>query len=175
MTDTDGSAQASTTTYAEALGDRLRNVRAQQDLSLHDVERMSDGRYKASVLGAYERGERSVSVPRLRSLAEFYRVPLTELLPPQSGRIPAEPSAPLSGVRIDLTKLENAGLEGIDTITRFVGSIRSRRGDYNGRVITIRREDLRALAAVLDIPTSELRGRLGAAGIVPEEDAVDGW
>ncbi len=161
------------TTYAEALGERLRDVRTQQDLSLHDVERQSEGEYKASVLGAYERGERSVSVARLRGLADFYRVPLTELMPPQGGGAPAGDAAPLSGVRLDLTKLETAGLEAGETITRFVGSIQSRRGDYNGRIITIRRDDLRALAAVMDITSAELRERLQVAGIVPE-DEVDG-
>lgn len=164
-------ATGSITTYSEALGERLRNVRTQQNLSLHDVERMTEGEYKASVLGAYERGERSVSVPRLRGLADFYRVPLNELMPPQSGRGRIEETAPLSGVKIDLTRLETAGLPATETITRFVGSIRSRRGDYNGRIITIRREDLRALAAVLDVSTSELRERLTAAGIVPEPEA----
>lgn len=177
MADTATGAPGSATEYATALGDRLRNVRTQQDLSLHDVERLSDGEYKASVLGAYERGERSVSVARLRGLADFYRVPLTELMPPQPGRAQVEDATPLSGVRIDLTKLEASGLPATRTIARFVGSIQSRRGDYNGRMITIRREDLRALAAVLDISTGELRERLRAAGIVPEEDVVgrDAW
>lgn len=165
-------ATGSITSYAEALGERLRNVRTQQDLSLHDVERMSEGEYKASVLGAYERGERSVSVPRLRGLADFYRVPLKELMPPESDRSRTEETAPLSGVKIDLTRLETAGLPATETITRFVGSIQSRRGDYNGRIITIRREDLRALAAVLDISTGELRERLTAAGIVPEAEVA---
>lgn len=164
-------ASGSTTTYAEVLGERLRNVRTQQNLSLHDVERISEGEYKASVLGAYERGERAVSVARLRGLADFYRVPLNELMPPQGGRVRMEEATPLSGVKIDLTKLEDAGLPATEAITRFVGSIQSRRGDYNGRIITIRREDLRALAAVLDISTGGLRERLTSAGIVPEEEA----
>lgn len=160
------------TGYSDALGDRLRNVRTQQNLSLHDVERQSEGEFKASVLGAYERGERSVSVARLRGLADFYRVPLTELMPAQGAGGQPEDTAPLSGVRIDLTKLQVTGLEARETITRFVGSIQSRRGDYNGRIITIRRDDLRALAAVLDITTGELRERLQASGIVPEDEVT---
>lgn len=162
-------ADGSQTAYAESLGERLRNVRTQQNLSLHDVERMSEGEYKASVLGAYERGERSVSVARLRGLADFYRVPLTELMPAPAGRVPVESATPLGGIRLDLTKLDRSGLEGTETITRFVGSIQGRRGDYNGRVITIRRDDMRALAAVLDISPHELRQRLAAAGIVPDD------
>jgi transcriptional regulator with XRE-family HTH domain len=50
--------------YAERVGERLRNVRRQQRLSLQAVEASSDHEFKASVLGAYERGERAISVPR---------------------------------------------------------------------------------------------------------------
>src|ERR671937_1319276 len=67
--------------YAKALGARLRAIRAQQHLSLHGVERKSGGRWKAVVVGSYERGDRAVSVQRLAELAEFYGVPVAELLP----------------------------------------------------------------------------------------------
>jgi transcriptional regulator with XRE-family HTH domain len=66
--------------YAEQVGERLRNIRLQKGLSLHDVEERSDKEFKASVLGAYERGERSISVPRLQRLAIFYGVPVDHLL-----------------------------------------------------------------------------------------------
>jgi transcriptional regulator with XRE-family HTH domain len=36
--------------------------------------------FKASVLGAYERGERVMSVPRLKALARFYQVSIDHLL-----------------------------------------------------------------------------------------------
>src|SRR6266487_5934680 len=68
-------------TYAEQVGERLRNIRLQKELSLHDVEQGSNKEFKASVLGAYERGERSISVPRLQRLAMFYDVPVDHLLP----------------------------------------------------------------------------------------------
>ena len=55
--------------YAKALGARLRAVRAQQHLSLQGVERKSGGRWKAVVVGSYERGDRAVSVQRLAELA----------------------------------------------------------------------------------------------------------
>ena len=63
------------------VGERLRAIRRQKGLSLHDVEARSDQEFKASVLGAYERGERAISVPRLLRLAELYRVPPDQLLP----------------------------------------------------------------------------------------------
>ena len=63
------------------VGERLRAIRRQKGLSLHDVEARSDQEFKASVLGAYERGERAISVPRLLRLAELYEVPADQLLP----------------------------------------------------------------------------------------------
>src|SRR6267378_7226399 len=78
-----------TVNYAEAVGERLRNVRFQKTLSLHDVEVTSRDEFKASVLGAYERGERSISVPRLQRLARFYNVPVDQLLPREVGPEPA--------------------------------------------------------------------------------------
>ena len=67
--------------YARALGQRLRSIRAQQGMSLHGVEEKSDGRWKAVVVGSYERGDRAVTVAKLAELAEFYGVPVAELLP----------------------------------------------------------------------------------------------
>ena len=67
--------------YAKTLGARLRAIRTQQGLSLHGVEEKSRGRWKAVVVGSYERGDRSVTVQKLAELAEFYGVPVSELLP----------------------------------------------------------------------------------------------
>src|SRR4029077_16732323 len=67
--------------YAKRVGERLRAIRKQKDLSLQDVEQASREEFKASVLGAYERGERAISVPRLQRLAKFYNVPVDRLLP----------------------------------------------------------------------------------------------
>lgn len=154
--------------YAIELGERLRNVRQQQDLSLHDVEDASDGELKASVVGAYERGERAVSVSRLRALAEFYRVPVSSLLPATSGAPTARASS-RTGERlvIDLTALEYEGVadEERAVIERYVGAIQAQRGDYNGRVLTVRASDVRALAAVLDQEVPAFREHLTAVGV----------
>ena len=94
--------------YAEQVGERLRNIRLQKGLSLHDVEERSGKEFKASVLGAYERGERSVSVPRLQRLAIFYGVPVDHLLP-RMGPEAAEAASAGGGdeaVCIDLEALE---------------------------------------------------------------------
>ena len=59
-------------TTGARVGERLRAIRRQKGLSLHDVEARSTLEFKASVLGAYERGERAISVPRLLRLAEIF-------------------------------------------------------------------------------------------------------
>ena len=81
--------------YAHALGARLRSIRAQQGLCLHGVEEKSEGRWKAVVVGSYERGDRAVTVAKLAELAEFYGVPVAELLPDAQGHPArfAEPQA----------------------------------------------------------------------------------
>src|SRR5450631_3560958 len=80
--DDDEQEEAARVAYARAVGSRLRAVRKQMRLSLQAVEAMSEQEFKASVLGAYERGERAISVPRLQRLAKLYDVPVDQLLPP---------------------------------------------------------------------------------------------
>jgi hypothetical protein len=79
-------------TYAEAVGDRLHSVRLSKDLSLQDIEELSGKEFKTSVLGAYERGERSIAVPRLQRLALFYGVPVDYLLPRISPSVTMPPA-----------------------------------------------------------------------------------
>lgn len=150
--------------YAEQLGDRLRRVRQQQGLSLHEVESTSRGALKASVVGAYERGERAVSITRLQRLAEFYRVPVSELLPVERGSLAALAERGPELV-IDLVALEREG-ELEPAVRRYVAAIQARRGDYNGRVLSVRTADLELLAAVLDATPDDLRSQLLDAGVV---------
>ena len=97
----------SETPYNEAVGSRLRSIRKQKGLSLQDVEANSELEFKASVLGAYERGERSLSLPRMQRLASFYGVPVDQLLPRDDRSTPSsEHGIPTGGVRIDLNRLE---------------------------------------------------------------------
>src|SRR5205823_10867773 len=84
------------TGYGRKVGERLRAIRRQKGLSLQDVEAASKQEFKASVLGAYERGERAISVPRLQRLARFYTVPVDQLLPRED--------ADVRGDVVDLTE-----------------------------------------------------------------------
>jgi transcriptional regulator with XRE-family HTH domain len=157
-------------TYAQRVGERLRAIRLQKGLSLHDVEDASSKEFKASVLGAYERGERSISVPRLQRLAIFYGVPVDQLLPRLTdGEIVLDQTATIptrgDGVRIDLTKLKEAAAPEVEVLSRYLNMIQMARGDFNGKVLTVRDVDIRALAAVFDLSTDALTARLDDLGL----------
>lgn len=87
------------------LGEHIRKLRKQLGRSLHDVERSSNGDFKASVLGAYERGERAISVARLDALAKLYGVPLAAMLPTPGDGQDAAAERFMTAVRGELTRL----------------------------------------------------------------------
>lgn len=62
------------------IGSVLRDLRRDARMSQADVAAQSAGRFKATVLGAYERGERTVMVEKLVDLAEFYKVDPAHLM-----------------------------------------------------------------------------------------------
>jgi transcriptional regulator with XRE-family HTH domain len=162
--------------YAVKVGGRLRAIRKQKRLSLQDVEATSEQEFKASVLGAYERGERAISVPRLQRLARFYSVPVDQLLPRddevgpdsvidlESGTVTAR-AADDSKVTIDLHRLSQMEGSDAELLTRYLGYIQVQRGDFNGRMLTVRRDDLRAIACLLDVNPDSARGKLDELGL----------
>lgn len=171
MQDSETTSEANDSEYGARVGERLRAIRRQKRLSLQDVESESTQEFKASVLGAYERGERAISVPRLQRLAEFYQVPVDQLLP-RATKVGVKPSVVdltdktgRAGVTIDLTHLhELAGAEG-DMLSRYLGMIQVQRQDFNGRVLTIREDDLRAVACILGVEVDHAVDRLLDLGL----------
>lgn len=139
-----------TDTYNQTVGERLRAIRRQKGLSLQEVEALSRQEFKASVLGAYERGERSLSLPRMHRLAAFYGVPVDQMLPQVERGKTTVPSWSSGGVTIDLGKLENTDGTTAEILERFLRAIQIMRQDFNGRVLTIRRSDLQLLAGLLE-------------------------
>ncbi len=172
--------------YAQRVGERLRLIRKQKGLSLQEVEASSNQEFKASVLGAYERGERAISVPRLQRLAKFYTVPVDQLLPQDDdefGRIRDDEVLDLTSgtdeettsrparrydedrVSIDLGRLQTIAGQEREMLTRYLGMIQVQRQDFNGRVLTIRSEDLRAIACLFETSTDTMRRRLDEMGL----------
>ncbi len=156
--------------YPKELGARLRAIRTQQGLSLHGVEQKSKGRWKAVVVGSYERGDRAVTVHRLSELAEFYGVPVVELLPGAGPRASAE--APPRLV-IDLERLARLPYPQSALLARYTATIQAQRGDYNGRVLSIRQDDLRTLAVIYDEPASVVTERFIEWGVLNPEARAD--
>jgi transcriptional regulator with XRE-family HTH domain len=156
--------------YARQVGLRLRGVRRSKRLSLHDVELASDKEFKASVLGAYERGERAISVPRLQRLAKFYAVPVDHLLPPDATEgdtiidLEAERRGPSRGITIDLIALEAMSTQEASLLARYVTMIRAQRSNPAGSALTIRRDDLNALAVLLETDAETVKVRMAALG-----------
>jgi transcriptional regulator with XRE-family HTH domain len=162
--------------YAVKVGGRLRAIRKQKRLSLQEVEATSALEFKASVLGAYERGERAISVPRLQRLAQFYNVPVDQLLPRDGmapdavidldrGTVSSRVAADEPPVTIDLSVLESMQTTEATLLIRYLGMIQVQRGDFNGRVLTVRRDDLRAIACLLDTEPDTVRTRLDEHGL----------
>lgn len=137
-------------TFTLAVGQRLRAIRQARGMSLADVEDRSNGQWSASAVGAYERGFRNLSLPRLHALAQYYNVPVSVLLgephpvstPPDRRKIVLD----LEALRI---------IDASAPIQRFVQSIIEARGDFNGKVLSLRFDDLKALCTLVggDIPT----------------------
>lgn len=151
--------------YPKALGDRLRKIRLQKGMSLQDVQEASGGKWKAAVVGAYERGDRNVTVTRLSELADFYGVPVSEIIPSE-GSSPPAPIETRRRVILDLERLEQIPEREREPIARFAGAIQIQRGDFNGRVLTIREGDLMSLALVYQTTANELSGRLQDWGLL---------
>jgi transcriptional regulator with XRE-family HTH domain len=146
--------------YAREVGLQLRLVRQRLRLSLQAVESMSEQEFKASVLGAYERGERAISVPRLQRLAKLYDVPVDNLLPedhPIAEATGANANVEGTGTDrhgearmiLDLSKLDRVKEPERELLRRFVRMIQLQRQDTSSTRITIRAEDLRSIDYLL--------------------------
>lgn len=164
--------------YRGLVGERIRSIRKQKRLSLQEVEARSEAEFKASVLGAYERAERAISVPRLQRLANFYNVPVDQLLPGEDvlneldGGSPSQADIDITerSIVIDLTKLGESKTSESEVINRYLKIIQVKRQDFNGRVLTIRRDDLQALAAIIGTTVEDAPQRLAELNLL--RDAV---
>lgn len=157
--------------YIAQVGERLRSIRRQKRMSLLDVEAASGKEFKASVLGAYERGERAISVPRLQRLAGLYAVPVAQLLPASDESAEGDdrslgvPFGARTAMTIDLERLRD--LEGAEAelVNRYLRGIQVQRQDFNGKVLTVRSDDLRALACMLGVASDAAVGQLEDLGL----------
>lgn len=123
------------------IGENLRAARRCRSWSLHDLEAASRGEFKASVLGAYERSERAISVARLCRLAEVLDVAAASLLPELGQPDP---------VVLDLSAAESLSPVQGDFVERFLTTIQVMRRDVKGPTLAVRQADLKVLAGLLE-------------------------
>jgi hypothetical protein len=67
---------------------------------------------------------------------------------------------------LDLEKLYDHSNDDLAYVAKYARAIQQQRGDYNGRVLSIRADDLRALAIVYDLSPTGLVERLTEAGVL---------
>lgn len=90
--------------FLRIVGDELRRARQDAGLALRDLNRRSDREFKASAVGGYERGERSISLDRFCRLAALYGIAPEHLL----GRVLEKIPAPAGDVVIDIRSVQEA-------------------------------------------------------------------
>ncbi len=134
-----------------AIGESLRNVRRQRGLTLRDVERESQGLWKAVVVGSYERGDRALTLKRASGLAAFYHVPLDQLL--GLHQAPREKNERLI---FNLREIRRIGSELPESLLRYFQEICRLRSDWNGEVLSLRQGDLIAISVILDCDESAI-------------------
>jgi transcriptional regulator with XRE-family HTH domain len=148
-----------------SIGRTLRSSRRNRRLTLADVARRSDGEFKPSTLGAYERGERSIPLARLSRLATIYGMPANALF------LASQP-VDIDLVRLDeLQESRHRTTDGIvvntarfasrhdataSTLIRFVDHVLRMRGSPRSDVVVLRRSDIAALGTILDVRPDEV-------------------
>ena len=109
--------------------------------------------------------------PRLLRLAGLYTVPVAQLLPASEENLDADdrslgmPFGARTTMTIDLERVRN--LEGAEAelVNRYLGGIQVQRQDFNGKVLTVRSDDLRALACMLGVSSDAAVGQLELLGL----------
>ena len=117
-------------------------------------------------------------MPRLQRLANFNNVPVDQLLPGEDvlneldGGSPSQADIDMTerSIVIDLTKLGESKTSESEVINRYLKIIQVKRQDFNGRVLTIRRDDLQALAAIIGTTVEDAPQRLAELNLL--RDAV---
>ena len=151
------------------VGQELKKIRKQRGLSLAEVEALSAGRWKAVVVGSYERADRAITVGRLSSLMAPYQAPISAIFPSgansshasaanSASSNAAEPATPWT---INLGKRQEISSVSYP-LAQFVTHIINARGDWNGHVLTLRHNDLELIAICDGVDLAQFISKLRA-------------
>ena len=133
-------------------------------MTLHDIRRASAGFFKASALGAYERGERHISLERFCRLAELLGVPADQLLAEALGGSASRRSQP---VIVHLDRLSSIKYDGGRPAVEFIDSVRQKRGTSTEESILLRSTDLDELSRRAGTTAPDLLDAFGEAIELP--------
>ncbi len=136
----------------EDIAASLRAIRKQKGMTLKDVEIASNGRWKAVVIGSYERCDRALSLKKAINLAAFYQMPLDQLLGLENRE-----SAPMNRkITLDLRRVRESSTTGnnFQFLATFTNLLCAKRRDWNGEVLSLRDTDLTTLALLLTLDES---------------------
>jgi hypothetical protein len=90
----------------------------------------------------------------------------TEEIVPLRARRAIQAGSGTDKVAIDLTKLHTVSGPERDLLRRFLSMIQVHRQDFNGRMITIRAEDVRAIACLFGVTPDSMGSRLDELGLL---------
>ena len=153
-----GPASARERERSASVGAALRAVRQRRGMTLNEVEQRSRGEFGISSLGAYERGDRVLSVDRLIRLAEIYRVDVSDLMPDRTETLldlPAleQPHLP-AGLVLDPSRLRVLSEDAAAAASNFRAVILALRRTHAQEVVVVRKSDSAVLAAFVGCDTS---------------------
>jgi transcriptional regulator with XRE-family HTH domain len=133
------------------IGRALRRARRARGLTLRELTRQSAGRFKATSVAGYERGERTISVERFCELCVLYgvapQVVLGDILVAVGGGSERE---------IDLSRLGTMRSAEGSLLSEFVRQIKALRGEASSETIALRAGDIEVLATAAGKKPEEL-------------------
>ena len=129
--------------------EKLRAIRKSKGWSLQDIERISKGKWKAVVIGSYERSDRSISLKKAIDLMKFYQVPIQLLFE-------EDPSQSIKTINnkklvLDQRRIKNSTKPELESLKRLISYISTVRRDWNGEVLSLRSTDLQFIAILLNL------------------------
>ena len=141
---------------------KLREIRKSKGWSLQDVEKNSNGKWKAVVIGSYERSDRAISLKKTIELMNFYQVPITALFEEEID--PSWNVNLLEPLILDQRSINKSTGENLEGIKRLVSFITARRKDWNGEVLSLRSTDLQFISILLNKKPEEATAYLKENG-----------
>ncbi len=127
---------------------KLREIRKSKGWSLQDVESKSKGKWKAVVIGSYERSDRAISLKKAIELMAFYQVPISALF--EVNNVGQSNTVNQRTIVIDQRSLAISTDSNLDGVKRLIALLAARRRDWNGEVLSLRSTDLQFLSLLLN-------------------------